>query len=119
MIIKKLENCKEFIANDNSILRQLLHPDKINAEISYSLAHAIVKPKQKTLPHILSTSEVYYILQGAGIMYINDEMQNVKVGDVIYIPPNAVQFIENTQNYELKFLCIVDPAWQLENEKIL
>ncbi|MHC5060708.1 MAG: hypothetical protein ACYTFK_06460 [Planctomycetota bacterium] len=48
MFIKNLEDCPEFTAGDNSILRELLHPDKADLAIRYSLAHATVSPKQKT-----------------------------------------------------------------------
>lgn len=60
-----------------------------------------------------------FILKGEGLMHINDESQKVSSGQVIYIPPNAKQFIENILEVDLKFLCIVDPAWKEENEQIL
>ncbi len=119
MNINKLEEQPEFVAHDNSILRQLLHPETHNLPINYSLSHAKVSAFTKTLPHKLTTSEAYYILEGKGIMYIDEEKSEVGVGDAIFIPPNAVQFIENTQAEELVFLCIVEPAWKEENEEIL
>jgi len=61
MIIKDLQNCEEFIAGDNTILRELLHPDKLNLKLRYSLAHAVVKPCLTSQLHKLKTSEVYYI----------------------------------------------------------
>ncbi|NOX71759.1 MAG: cupin domain-containing protein [Candidatus Micrarchaeota archaeon] len=65
------------------------------------------------------SSEVYYILQGKGIMFINDETKEVRAGDAIYIPPDAVQRIKNTGDEDLIFLAIVDPAWQKEDEDVL
>ena len=62
MLIRDLIDCKEFIAGDNSILRELLHPDKADISIRYSLAHAIVKPGKTSRSHKLKTSEVYFIL---------------------------------------------------------
>ena len=49
-----------------------------------------------TYNHRLKTSEVYYILKGRGIMYIDDESAEVKKGQAVYIPPNS--------NKELKIL---------------
>ncbi len=118
MFIRDLKHCKEFIAGDNSRLRELLHPEKADLAIRYSLAHAVVKTGQISTPHKLRTSEVYYILQGEGIMHINDESAKVAPGQAVYIPPNSRQFIENTGSTELKFLCIVDPAWKREDERI-
>ena len=116
MFIRDLIDCEEFIAGDNSILRELLHPDKADMAIGYSLAHAIVKPGKTSRPHKLKTSEVYYILEGEGIMRIDDETEQVHEGHAIYIPPDSLQFIQNTGKKDLIFLCIVDPAWKKEDE---
>jgi mannose-6-phosphate isomerase-like protein (cupin superfamily) len=118
MFIKDLKDCEEFTAGDNSILRELLHPDKTDLAISYSLAHAVVRPGQTAIPHKLKTSEVYYILEGEGIMHINDEAKDVHPGQAVYIPPNSRQFISNTGKSDLVFLCIVDPAWRKQDEEV-
>ncbi|MFM8456184.1 MAG: cupin domain-containing protein, partial [Ignavibacteria bacterium] len=88
MLIRSLSACEEIIAGDNTILRELFHPNKQNISLRYSLAHAIVKPGQISQLHSLSTSEVYYILEGKGIMHIDNEQQEVIPGDAIYIPPH-------------------------------
>jgi mannose-6-phosphate isomerase-like protein (cupin superfamily) len=118
MFIKDLKDCEGFIAGDNTILRQLLHPDKADLDIHYSLAHAVLHPGKASQPHRLKTSEVYYVLEGEGIMHINDETAMVHTDQVIYIPPHARQFIQNTGKLDLKFLCIVDPAWRPEDEEV-
>jgi mannose-6-phosphate isomerase-like protein (cupin superfamily) len=119
MFIKDLQNCEEFIASDKTILRELLHPDKKNLNLRYSLAHAVLKSGSTSQQHKLKTSEVYYILEGEGIMYIDEENAEIHSNQIIYIPPNSKQFIKNTGNTDLKFLCIVDPAWNIKNEEIL
>jgi mannose-6-phosphate isomerase-like protein (cupin superfamily) len=118
MLIRKLQQIEEFIAGDGTILRELLHPDKQSLELRYSLAHAILPVGQTSLVHALTTSEVYYLLSGQGEMHINDEVKLVEAGDAIYIPPNAKQFIFNCGNEPLIFICIVDPAWQKEDETV-
>jgi mannose-6-phosphate isomerase-like protein (cupin superfamily) len=119
MLIRRLDDCEEFTAGDGCTLREFLHPDKQNIDLRYSLAHAVVKSKTKTGPHKLTTSEVYYIINGQGLMHIDGETSAVGARDTIYIPPNAVQFIENTGDVDLEFVCIVDPAWRVEDETIL
>ncbi len=119
MFVKRLEDCQEFIAGDDSILREFLHPEKSDLEIRYSLAHAKVHPGGKTQPHRLETSEVYYIVAGEGVMHVDEEVVKVGPNCAIYIPPRAVQYIENTGNGDLVFLCIVDPAWRPEDEEVL
>ena len=119
MLIRDLSSIEEIIAGDKTVLRELLHPDKADLKIRYSLAHASVKPRQSSLPHRLKTSEVYYILEGEGVMYVDDESAAVHSGQAMYVPPNSNQHISNTGDSDLKFLCIVDPAWQPEDEEIL
>lgn len=118
-MIKDLEHCEEFIAGDDTILRELLHPDKADIKLRYSLAHAVVKPGKTSLPHRLKTSEVYYLLEGEGNMYIDNERARVHPGQTIYIPPGATQYIQNTGSSDLKFLCIVDPAWRIHDEEVV
>lgn len=119
MLIKDLKDCPEFIAGDKSTLKELLHPSKQDINLRYSLAYAVVKPGQSTKLHILKTSEVYYITEGQGEMQINSEIKKVRSGQAIYIPPNSKQHIKNIGKSDLKFLCIVDPAWKKEDESIL
>ncbi len=119
MIIKKLKNCKCFRAGDDSKLRELLNPLKEKLKVKFSLARASVRSGQKTIPHRLKHSEVYYILRGQGIMHINREKKRVKKDEVVYIPPNATQWIENCGQGPLQFLCIVDPAWKPDCEQIV
>ena len=119
MYIRDMSTCEEIVAGDKTTLRELLHPDKADLKIRYSLAHAIVKPGQSSLPHRLKTSEVYYILEGEGIMHVDDESAAVHAGQAIYVPPNSNQHISNTGDFDLRFLCIVDPAWQPQDEEVL
>lgn len=118
MLIQKLADCPLFTAGDGTLLRELLHPDKQPINLRYSLAHATVPVGQTSTPHALTTSEVYYILQGQGTMHINDESQIVEPGDAVYIPPNARQYIHNHGSELLVFICLVDPAWRPEDETI-
>lgn len=119
MFIRELHDCPEFIAGDNCLLREILHPYKADLALRYSLAHAVVKPGDTTREHRLRTSEVYYILEGAGVMHINGESALVRPGSTVYIPPMARQSITNSGKTDLRFLCIVDPAWRSEDEEVL
>lgn len=119
MFIKDLHDCEEFKAGDNTILRELLHPDKAELELRYSLAYAVLRPGLSSQLHRLKTSEIYYILEGEGTMHINCESSHVSPHQAVYIPPHALQYIENTGSTDLKFLCIVDPAWRVEDEEVI
>jgi mannose-6-phosphate isomerase-like protein (cupin superfamily) len=119
MIIKDIKDCQEIAAGDGSALRELFHPDQGPFQFGFSLARAIVRPGEKTKPHRLKSSEVYVILEGRGLMHVEREMAEVRPGQAVYIPPFHVQFVENTGEADLAFLCIVDPAWKPEDEEVL
>ena len=119
MFVASLNNCETIISGDRAVLRELLHPDKAPLKVRYSLAHATVRPGATTLPHRLKSAEVYYILAGKGLMHVNDELAEVHADDAVYIPPEAKQYIQNTGDSELKFLCLMEPAWQAEDEEVL
>jgi mannose-6-phosphate isomerase-like protein (cupin superfamily) len=119
MYIRELSDCAEFIAGDNCTLREILHPGKEDLKLRYSLAHAVVKPGLTTWKHRLATSEVYYILEGEGVMHIDQESRPVRRGTTVYIPPRAVQSISNPGIADLVFICIVDPAWRREDEEVV
>lgn len=118
MLVRKLSECEEFIAGDNTILRELLHPDKEPLALRYSLAHATLPVGKTSTLHSLTTSEVYYIISGKGEMHIDEETKIVEPGDAVYIPPNAKQFIHNCGDEPLIFVCMVDPAWRKEDETV-
>jgi len=119
MFVKCLKGCPEFTAGDGSILREILHPEKADLKIHYSLAYAKIMPGEVTKAHRLKVSEVYYILEGQGVMHIDEASREVSSEDTIYIPPHSTQYMENTGNIVLKFLCVVSPPWRLKDEEIL
>lgn len=119
MIVKNPRDCSYSRVLDGTLLCELLHPQREGLKMNFSLAHAILKPGEASLPHRLKKStEVYYIIEGEAIMHINDERRRVKAGDAIFIPPKAVQYIRNIGDSILSFLCIVSPPWQKEDEEL-
>jgi mannose-6-phosphate isomerase-like protein (cupin superfamily) len=119
MLVKSLAACREIVAIDRTVLRELLHPDRDPAGLRYSLAHAKLPPESWSLLHALRTSEVYYILTGRATMEIDGERRELEAGDGVYIPPGGRQRIFARGPQRLEFLCIVDPAWRAEDEERL
>jgi mannose-6-phosphate isomerase-like protein (cupin superfamily) len=119
MLVRHAAECEEMIAGDQSILRELLHPDKADVQVRCSLAQATIRPGQRSRPHRLRAAEIYVIIEGRGIMCIDQEREAVQAGDLVYIPPQAVQHIVNSGVSDLRFICVVDPAWRREDEEVL
>jgi mannose-6-phosphate isomerase-like protein (cupin superfamily) len=108
----------EFLAGDHTRLREVLHPAKHPLKLGYSLAHGTLAPGRRSKWHVLDSSEVYYFLAGQGRFMIDDEVTNVEAGTTVYVPPGGRQSLENTGSRDIEFLCLVDPAWKAEDERI-
>jgi mannose-6-phosphate isomerase-like protein (cupin superfamily) len=116
MIIKKIENIEAFTGHEGTQIRQIFSPTDTNNSIRYSIAHCTINPGNSSKPHTMKTSEMYYIIQGNGIMHIGKEQKHVEQNETIFVPPMSKQFLENNGKIDLIVLCIVDPAWKQEDE---
>src|SRR5205085_670649 len=74
-----------YITKDGSVIRELMHP-ALHGNRNQSFAEAIVAPGTETHLHRhRQTEEIYYIVQGAGIMRLGEETFEVSAGDSIAI----------------------------------
>jgi mannose-6-phosphate isomerase-like protein (cupin superfamily) len=122
MLIRDSATCPHERVMDHSVLCELLHPDNVAeaSDLSCSIAHGIVPGGESTLPHNLQKStEFYYILQGTGSMQIDGETSPVHPGQIVMIPPGAIQHIHNTGTCDLVFLCVISPKWQAHDEVLV
>ena len=119
MFTKSLKECPEFLAGDHTRLREVFNPAKHPLKLGYSLAHGTLGPGQRSKWHILDASEVYYFIAGNGRFTVDDQVTSVEAGTTVYVPPGGKQSLENTGNQDIEFLCLVDPAWKIEDERIL
>ena len=118
MFVKNLNDCREFTANDGCQIRELLHPKNDPVDLAFSLAVARVPAGERTRRHKLIQTEVYFILAGEGRMHINSETREVGANDMILIPPQAVQLVENIGDDELRFIAIVSPPWGEQDDEL-
>lgn len=119
MLSKDITDLTPIPVADYSRLREILHPERDPVDIRYSLAHAVVQKGGVSLRHRLASVEVYYVLAGTGVMHVGEESEAVAPGRTVVIPAGATQWLENTGDHDLEFLCIVDPAWREEDEEVL
>lgn len=99
-------------------IKQIFHPHNTMLGIRFSMARCTIQKSTKSKKHILKSAEVYYITSGMGILHVDDQICELKAGQAVYVSPHSEQFVENTGDAPLEFLCIVDPAWKQEDETI-
>jgi mannose-6-phosphate isomerase-like protein (cupin superfamily) len=120
VMVKKMTNSACFLAGDLTHLRELLHPANDNVKTLFSLAHAYLEIGEKSLPHRLTkSSETYFILEGQGEISIDGQINKFGKNDTAFVPSNALQWVRNTGDGQLVFLCIVSPPWSPDEEEVL
>jgi len=115
MDIQNIERVSAFTTKDGSEIRELL-AHRNSCIRNQTLAEARLPAGGVTTPHRhLKTEEIYYILEGEGLMQIDMEARPVGPGDAIAIPPGALHQISNTGKELLKFLCCCAPGYEHED----
>lgn len=117
MLVKRRLDCPEIDSPDGCRLRELLHPRNDPGAPGFSLAEASLQPGEGTHAHVLAQDEVYYLLEGLGLMHVAEESREVMPGDTILIPGGAVQWIENSGPGLLRFIAVVCPPWRDEDDR--
>ena len=116
MIVKRIDDIEAFTGQEGTQIKQIFSPSETDNAIRYSIAHCTINPGSSSKPHIMKTSEMYYIMQGNGVMHVGEEQKKVTRNDIIFVPPMSRQFLENDGEAPLVAVCIVDPAWKQEDE---
>lgn len=81
-----------------------------------SVAKVRVEVGKTTKLHALrSTYERYVIINGTAYVTVDQESRQLREGDVVVIPPDTAQQIENTGEIDLIFLAICTPRFKEEN----
>ena len=109
MEIRNREHQVPFVTKDGSTIRSLL--DLSNASVmNQSLAEASLPAGGEITRHYhIVSEELYYLLEGNGVMEIDGLEREVSVGDAILIPPNTWHGIRAIE--PLKFLCCCSPPY--------
>lgn len=118
---KNLEDIEDINYFGDAAVRNLINPNRVemDLDLDYSIAHFLVKPGDPLDSLIMNNPETYYVLEGEGMLYIEDVPFELKKGKLVLVPANANQYIENTGDVDLEFLAINQPAWESANEVIL
>jgi mannose-6-phosphate isomerase-like protein (cupin superfamily) len=120
MLIKNAIKASPITAADQTPIKELLSPLKDHVGTHYSVALARMPRGEKNLPHRLKTSsELFVVVEGRGVVHVEDEAAEVTAGTLILVPPGALQWMENTGDSDLVFYCIVDPPWKAEDESVV
>lgn len=104
---------------DQSLVTELFHPRNDGIQ-DYSIAQATVPAGSSTRRHAHKRAqEVYYILDGEGLMEVGNESERVGPGDAILIPAGTPHRITAMWPKRLDLLCICCPEYADDDTEIL
>ena len=84
-----------------------------------NLAITIVEMEPGGFQHLHShePEQMYFILEGQGLMTVDGEVRPVQTGDCIFFPPFAEHGLKNTGEGVLRYLSAASPSFTLEQCK--
>jgi len=117
MLTVNRHNTKIIVTPHGSEIRPLI--DRTTSPINQcSLAEEVLPPGASVTPHHHEViEEIYYVVEGDGVMRIDDEEREVVAGDAIYIPRFARHTLTNTGNGPMKILLACGPAFFYEDHR--
>ena len=106
--IRRFDKEKAYPVHAGTILGMKAFSDEMRAPFEHLYGHletnGIMDGSRQGHAH--PTAEIYLVLEGEGIVIINDEEAPVRAGDVIEIPRNAAHTMENRSGRPLTWLAI-------------
>ena len=108
MKVRNVSEVKPEIAHNATwVLRTLFSKnDPLKSDILW-INEVIVEPGNAVEPHSHSAAEeIWYIIEGNGVVRIDNEERNVGPGDAIYTPPKHTHTIRNNTKRPLRFTSI-------------
>lgn len=106
-----------YVTKDGSTVRELAHPLFVPG-LGMSLAEAVVEAGGKTETHFhTSFDEIYYCLEGAGVLYVNSEPHPFFPGVCHLMTKGAAHSL--TATTKLRLLCLCCPAYSHEETILL
>jgi mannose-6-phosphate isomerase-like protein (cupin superfamily) len=97
------------VPGGRSLFRILLDEETVGAE-KFALLVNEFDPGLTSTAHKHDKEEhAFYIINGTGVIRIEDERIPVKAGDAVYVPPGKMHEVSSTGDAPLKYLVIYSP----------
>ena len=85
-----------------------------------SIAHVAVKPYDVSLLHgHRKMAEIYFILDGRGILYHGDKAMSVSTGACLFIEPGTSHKLRNALDDDLEHLVVASPPFDADDVHLI
>lgn len=110
----ELDSQPWYEAEDRAVARELVSPRNSSAE-RLSIAEIIVPVGVTVTPHHHMMEEIYHIVDGEGVVMVEDATRRVGPGDTVVIAPHEWHNIHNDGEIDIRMLVTCAPAWAPEH----
>jgi len=116
MKILKKETAPRYMREEGISSYLLASPRTSDAEyLTTSVVE--IRPDGEQRIHSHTPEQIYYILEGSGIMTVADETAQVGPGDCIFIPSGAPHGLKNDGKVLLRYFSAAAPSFDREQLK--
>lgn len=93
-----------------ALSKALVHPETTaSRQIDYRIS--TYQPMAYVARHAHKVQEqIYHVLDGEGLMEIDDERRVIRKHDVVFLPPGVPHSIQNTGLGDLTFIVVTTPV---------
>lgn len=125
MHILKKETAPRYIRPEGITSYLLASPGTSGAE-HLTTTLAVIQPGGEQRIHSHRPEQVYFILEGTGLMTVGDEAQRVGPGDCVFIPTDQAHGLKNDGTTALRYFSAaalayppghLEKVWALKSEK--
>jgi mannose-6-phosphate isomerase-like protein (cupin superfamily) len=108
MIVRNLTDpevmATTYVAHRGAVARMILTSQHLKS--MEFLAYAMLPAGKKIEEHVDEVEEIYFILNGGGIMKVGDEEREVKEGDAIWLPAGEPHALTNDKENMMVILVV-------------
>src|SRR5213594_423106 len=95
------------------ITSYLLASPRTSAAKHLTTTMVLIEPGGEQRVHSHSPEQVYFILEGSGLMTVGSDTQEVGPGDCVFIPSDAPHGIKNQAREPLRYFSAAAPAFEV------
>lgn len=116
MNIITIDNCPKYTAEDHAVAREFISPNNTDLQ-NLSIAKIIVPPLVTVKKHYhKKCEEVYQVIEGDGLMFIDGEESPLKPGQAVPIKTGQWHTITNHNKTPLTMIATCSPPWSFEDQ---
>jgi mannose-6-phosphate isomerase-like protein (cupin superfamily) len=116
MEIVTIKDCVDYVAEDLAVAKEFLSPSNSGLKL-LSIAYITIPAGVTVKKHYhLKSEETYHIVEGSGIMYLDNEAAPMVPGQAVAIIPGQWHSIHNPNKDDLVMVVTCSPAWCPEDQ---